>query len=822
MAAGRYSTTLLKGVTGSGKTEVYLEAVAEALRRGRQALVLLPEIALSVEFLDRVEARFGARPAEWHSGVTQAARRRAWLAVATGDARLVVGARSALFLPFAELGLVVVDEEHDGSYKQEDGACYHARDMAVLRASIEGAAVVLASATPSLESWANAEAGKYARLDLPERFGVAELPEMRAIDLRADPPEPGRWISGAARRRRLPAPRRRRAGAAVPQPPRLRAADHLPRLRPPGRLRRTATRGWSSTASASGWSATSAARPTPIPVACPACKVEGRMTALGPGVERLAEEAAALWPDARLAILSSDLADGPRALKARIEEIAQGGADLVIGTQLVSKGHNFPLLTLVGVIDADLGLQGGDLRAAEKTFQLIRQVAGRAGRAERPGLALVQTHQPEHPAIRAILSGDDEGFWQRRGRGPPPGADAALRPPRRGRGQRHRRAADLGGRPRAGPRRRAAARPPAPSSSARRRRRSPASAAATACGCWCAPPKGVRAAAGAAAPGSAAVPCPGTCGSRSTSTRRASRDCDAPIRPARAGSWPPPVITRTRWPTAKAGSVWITAMLWPLSSRTVHSIEFELAAARPACWPATTPAVPPTTVAMSWPVPRPTWLPSAAPATPPSTAPASWLPWPPCTTTLRALVTVPKLTVCAVIAWFALTTLPLCCGTQAASAAARARRRWLSGCNQHLDVFLSNGPNLASGNPAPRHSPAPRLQRREAESVAAVWAGGYASCDHGEKGWRRPVSSPAAPPRRHRTSRHNRRTAPTAVIHPAGQSRRGERGSETRDPTQPRGRRCPSRTRRSARSRASSTSPSTRAARRGSPGATAS
>ena len=238
VAAGRYSTTLLKGVTGSGKTEVYLEAVAEALRRGRQALVLLPEIALSVEFLDRVEARFGARPAEWHSGVTQAARRRAWLAVATGDARLVVGARSALFLPFAELGLVVVDEEHDGSYKQEDGACYHARDMAVLRASIEGAAVVLASATPSLESWANAAAGKYARLDLPERFGVAELPEMRAIDLRADPPEPGRWISEPLAAAVDRAPRRRRAGAPVPQPPRLRAADHLPRLRPPGRLRR--------------------------------------------------------------------------------------------------------------------------------------------------------------------------------------------------------------------------------------------------------------------------------------------------------------------------------------------------------------------------------------------------------------------------------------------------------------------------------------------------------------------------------------------------------------------------------------------------------
>jgi primosomal protein N' (replication factor Y) len=409
--AGIYSTTLLKGVTGSGKTEVYLEAVAEALSLGRQALVLLPEIALSVEFLDRVEARFRARPAEWHSGVTQAARRRAWAAVATGDARLVVGARSALFLPFRDLALVVVDEEHDGSYKQEDGALYHARDMAVLRASLEGAAVVLASATPSLESWANAQAGKYARLDLPERFGIAELPAMSAIDLRQHPPDSGRWISAPLaeavterlaaseqallflnRRGYAPLTICRACGTQV-------GCDHCDARMVEHRFRRRLV-------------CHQCGATKPIPDMCPSCKTEGRMAALGPGVERLAEEAADLWPDARIAILSSDLAEGPAALKARIDQIAQGAADLVIGTQLVSKGYNFPLLTLVGVIDADLGLQGGDLRAAEKTFQLIRQVAGRAGRHERPGLALIQTHQPEHPAIRAILTGDDEGFWR--------------------------------------------------------------------------------------------------------------------------------------------------------------------------------------------------------------------------------------------------------------------------------------------------------------------------------------------------------------------------------------------------------------------------
>ena len=412
--------------------------------------MLLPEIALSVEFLDRVEARFGARPAEWHSGVTQAARRRAWFAVASGDARLVVGARSALFLPFADLGLVVVDEEHDGSYKQEDGACYHARDMAVLRASIEQAAVVLASATPSLESWANAEAGKYARLDLPERFGVATLPEMRAIDL------PRGRAGGRAVDHRAP------LVAAVNA--RLAAGEQsLLFLNRRGYAPLTICRACGHQVGCDACDARmvehrfrkrlvchQCGATKPIPNECPACKVEGRMTALGPGVERLAEEAVALWPEARIAILSSDLAEGPRALKARIEEIAGGGADIVIGTQIVSKGHNFPLLTLVGVIDADLGLQGGDLRAAEKTFQLIRQVAGRAGRAERPGLALVQTHQPEHPALRAILTGRRRGLLAGRGRGAAAGGDAALRAARGGGGERDRRAADVGGRPGAG------------------------------------------------------------------------------------------------------------------------------------------------------------------------------------------------------------------------------------------------------------------------------------------------------------------------------------------------------------------------------------
>ena len=411
LRAGRYGTTLLKGVTGSGKTEVYLEAVAECLRQGRQALVLLPEIALTAEFLTRVEVRFGAMPGEWHSGVTQTERRRLWRMAGEGGVGLVVGARSALFLPFRDLGLIVVDEEHDTSYKQEDGALYNARDMAVLRASLCDAQVVLASATPCLESWTNAEAGKYARIDLTSRFGTAELPEMRAIDMRAERLQPNRWIGptlsaavqdriGRGEQALLFLNRRGYAPVTI-----CRACGHQigcdhcdARMVEHRFLKRLVCHQCGET--------------KPMPEACPSCGAEGRLAPVGPGVERLAEEVAERFPEARVAVLSSDLFGSARALKEKIAEIGGGGADIIIGTQLVAKGHNFPLLTLVGVIDADLGLQGSDLRAAERTFQLMRQVSGRAGRSEKPGVAMLQTFQPEHPVIRAILSGDEEAFWR--------------------------------------------------------------------------------------------------------------------------------------------------------------------------------------------------------------------------------------------------------------------------------------------------------------------------------------------------------------------------------------------------------------------------
>ncbi len=419
-----YGTTLLKGVTGSGKTEVYLEAVAESLRMGRQALVLLPEIALSGEFINRVEARFGFKPAEWHSGVTMTERRRCWKMVGQGAAQLIVGARSALFLPFQKLGLVVVDEEHDTSYKQEDGVLYNARDMAVLRAAINGAQVVLASATPSLESWANVEAGKYTRLVLSSRYGPAVMPKMSAIDMRAEDLPGGKWVS----------PTLRDAIAERME----RGEQSLIFLNRRGYAPVTLCRACGNQIGCDQCDARmvehrflnrlmchQCGETKPMPKVCPHCEAEDKLSAVGPGVERMGEEITALFPDARVAVLSSDLYGSARAMKAHIEQISQGGTDIIIGTQLVAKGHNFPLLTLVGVIDADLGLQGSDLRAAERTFQLMRQVAGRAGRAEKQGEALLQTYQPEHAVIRAILAGDEEKFWaaeagERKAAGVPP------------------------------------------------------------------------------------------------------------------------------------------------------------------------------------------------------------------------------------------------------------------------------------------------------------------------------------------------------------------------------------------------------------------
>ncbi|KQK27769.1 primosomal protein N' [Bosea thiooxidans] len=408
--AKAFSVSLLEGVTGSGKTEVYFEAVAEAIRQGRQSLILMPEIALTAQFIDRFEARFGVKPGLWHSAVSGRRRERLQAAIASGEAKVVAGARSALFLPYSDLGLIVVDEEHESAYKQEDGVSYHARDMAVVRGRIENAPIVLASATPSLETRVNAERGRYAHLKLPERFGGRELPELGLVDLRRDKPERGRWLSGAlikAVEANLEAKEQsllflNRRGYA----PLTLCRDCGHRFQCPN---------------CTAWLVDHRFRRALVchhcghverrPYECPACHQPESLIACGPGVERLAEEVATLFPQARSIVLSSDFPGGTERLKQELMAVAEGEFDIVIGTQLVAKGHNFPGMTLVGVIDADLGLTSGDPRAAERTFQALRQVTGRAGRGEKPGRALLQTHDPEHPVLKALISGDPERFY---------------------------------------------------------------------------------------------------------------------------------------------------------------------------------------------------------------------------------------------------------------------------------------------------------------------------------------------------------------------------------------------------------------------------
>jgi len=412
MAENAFSVTLLDGVTGSGKTEVYFEAIAAALVSGRQVLVLMPEIALTHAFLDRFHDRFGARPAEWHSDLAPRQRERVWRQVAEGRLRVVVGARSALFLPFHELGLIIVDEEHDQAYKQEDRVFYNARDMAIVRAKLGGFPVVLASATPTVESRVNADHGRYRRLHLAERYAAAALPSLSTVDMRRHPPQRGGFLSPVTvtalgetlargeqallflnRRGYAPLTLCRVCGHRFACPD---CESWLVEHRFRGKL-------------VCHRCGHSEARPE----ACPQCGTVGELAACGPGVERLAEEALGHFPEARVIVLSSDIAGGVKRLRLELEAIAKGEADIVIGTQLVAKGHNFPGMTLVAAVDADMGLANGDPRAAERTFQLLHQVTGRAGRTGKASRGLIQTWQPEHPVMQAIVSGDTERFYAR-------------------------------------------------------------------------------------------------------------------------------------------------------------------------------------------------------------------------------------------------------------------------------------------------------------------------------------------------------------------------------------------------------------------------
>ncbi|GEM73789.1 primosomal protein N' [Sphingomonas aquatilis] len=424
VAAHDFRPTLLDGVTGSGKTEVYFEAVAEAIRQGRQTLVLLPEIALTEPFLKRFHDRFGCEPVAWHSGLRSTQRRRAWRAIASGEALVTVGARSALFLPYRNLGLIVVDEAHETSFKQEEGVHYHARDVAVMRGKFEGCPVILASATPAIETRQQVALGRYAELKLPGRYGPAEMPTIEAIDLIQHPPERGTWIAPKLvtalretfekgeqsllflnRRGYAPLTLCRNCGHRF-QCPNCTAWMVEHRL-----TRRLACH--------------HCGHVMPTPRACPECKAEDSLVACGPGVERIADEVATLFPEAKTAVVTSDTIWSPAKAAEFVGRMEAGDIDIVVGTQLVTKGYHFPNLTLVGVIDADLGLEGGDLRAAERTFQQIRQVSGRAGRGAKPGHVFIQTHSPSAQVMQALITGDAEAFYEaeteaRRDAGAPP------------------------------------------------------------------------------------------------------------------------------------------------------------------------------------------------------------------------------------------------------------------------------------------------------------------------------------------------------------------------------------------------------------------
>ena len=421
---GGFDTFVLDGVTGSGKTETYFEAVAEAIRQDKQVLVLLPEIALTAPFLARFEARFGVEPAVWHSNLRSTQRRRVWRAVADGSAKVLVGARSALFLPFANLRLIIVDEAHETSFKQEDGVRYHARDVAVMRGHFEGFPVVLASATPALESRHMVAIGRYKGLEIPSRFGAAKMPEIKAIDLTLDAPEAQHWIAPTLlkaleervqrgeqsllflnRRGYAPLTLCRTCGHRFQCPNctswmvehrlvRRLACHHCGHVMPP-------------------------------PEQCPECGECDTLVACGPGVERISDEVNRLLPNARTIVATSDTLWSPEKAAEFVSRVENKAVDIIIGTQLVTKGYHFPELTLVGVIDADLGLEGGDLRAAERTFQQIAQAAGRAGRGEKPGEVFIQTRNPNHPVIAALVAGDRDAFYdaeteQRKSAGAPP------------------------------------------------------------------------------------------------------------------------------------------------------------------------------------------------------------------------------------------------------------------------------------------------------------------------------------------------------------------------------------------------------------------
>lgn len=404
-----YSSILLDGVTGSGKTEVYFEAIAEALRLQKQSLILMPEIALTSQWLHRFEKRFGEKPILWHSSLTPKTRREHWLSCLEGKAKIVVGARSALFLPLSKLGLIIVDEEHETSYKQEEGVKYHARDTSIMRAKFAQCPIILASATPSLETLHNVETKGYHHLKLPNRFGNATFPEVTIIDLKQKALAKQNWISDQLLLALKTNIERKEQSLLY-----LNRRGYAP-------LKLCCKCGYRvKCRQCSTWLVEHSKKQVlichycgyqeQIPHLCPECQNQDSFISCGPGVERIAEEVYKHFPDAKVAIMSSDHTSKWSEIESIVKRLEEGEIDILIGTQMVTKGYHFPKLTLVGIIDGDNGLSGSDPRIAERTYQLLHQVGGRAGRADLKGRVLIQTYVPEQPIMQALLSENRKDF----------------------------------------------------------------------------------------------------------------------------------------------------------------------------------------------------------------------------------------------------------------------------------------------------------------------------------------------------------------------------------------------------------------------------
>ena len=407
---------LLDGVPGSGKTETYFQTVKTCLDEGKQILILLPEISLTPDWEKRFHQSFSFAPLVWHSGITKTKKKQIWLSALNSSAGVIVGARSALMLPILNLGLIIVDEEHDPAFKQEEGVRYNARDMAIYKAIRSSVPIVLASATPSLETYHNMKIGKYIHLTLPKRATGAALPDIKLIDLKANTPERGKWISSVLTNEIKSKLDNREQSLLF-----LNRRGYAPLTicnSCGNKIKCVNCETWLVEHRSQNTLVCHHCGYTKrISNTCDICGAEGQIKACGPGVERIEEEINQLFPEAKLTVLSSDTMKSQKTLVKTLEKIKNNKVDIIIGTQMIAKGHDFPYLKLVGIIDSDVGLSGGDLRASERSFQLLQQVSGRSGRHSidelDKGVVFLQTYDNENPIIRAIAKNNRDDFFEK-------------------------------------------------------------------------------------------------------------------------------------------------------------------------------------------------------------------------------------------------------------------------------------------------------------------------------------------------------------------------------------------------------------------------